>query len=151
MTIDQQSYQAGSAVSDFLADRSRALHLGSAALMTVGTLMPWASVLFFKVSGSDADHGAPFWAALATLAAVILVARFPKQWMYRTVAIGLPLYVAAEAVYVINSWTGQSGTTDALFDIHVSLQPGLFVTLAAAVGCLACVGRSIMRERAARQ
>lgn len=151
MSIDEQpTSPALPAFAEFAADRIRVAHTAAAAGAVIGTLMPWVSVFFVKVNGTDVDGGLPFWAALAILAVAIFGSRIPWVWVYRVLAVGLPLYLAGEAVYVISQASTASTDENEFFEIGVSLQPGLFITLAAAVACIVVTVMGIQRDRAAR-
>ncbi|MBA3745208.1 hypothetical protein [Sporichthya sp.] len=106
------------------------------------------------MSGTDVEHGLPFYAALAGLAVVLFgmripqLWRIPQTWAYRVLAVGLPLYVAGEAAWVIYKANTDKPEANEFFDVSINLQPGVFLTLVAAVTCIVLTVVTARRERA---
>lgn len=158
MSIDERPPSTvAPSFASLTADRVRLTHTVAAAALVVGTLMPWVSVLWMKMSGTDADHGLPFYAALAGLAVVVFGAqipqiwRLPKVWVYRVLAVGMPLIAAGEAAWVIYNVNTDKPEDNEFFDVSVSLQPGIFLTFVAAITCIAMVVVAARRDRANEQ
>lgn len=150
MSIDQQqNTSVAPSAATWIAEHPHAVRVGAAGVALLGTLMPWVSVLFFKISGMDVWQGMPFWAALGAVGAIAAAERIPHVWVRRGLVVGLPAVVAAAAVYVLARVSTYAPEDNEFFDLTVSPQPGLFITAAGAVACVVLAVRDIRRERTA--
>ena len=86
--------------------------------------------------------------SLVSLSAVVFVARIPRTGPWRALLVGAPALVAASALYVLVRISAYEPEENDFFDIAVSLQPGLFLTLAASATCVVVATKAIKKERA---
>lgn len=147
MSAEQPNNSLGPILAPLLADRTRLTHVVAAAALVVGVLMPWISVIIVKISGSDLDHGGPFWASLANLAVVLFASKFAYVWLYRVLAVCLPAYIGFDALRIIFLTLTDKPEDNEFFDFAVALQPGVFLSAAAAGTCVAVPVLVAVRER----
>jgi hypothetical protein len=126
--------------------------LASCALMAIGALGPWVTVLGFSASGTEGGDG---WIVLlaALLAAGVILwhDRNPRLWKL-VVAVLAALAAFGTGAYdwsEIESVAAETEELEGVFDLSVSVGWGLILCTFASVSLIAAVGAHFLRHRAA--
>lgn len=127
-------------------DTARKLMGGAALAAAIGTFLPWASILFATVSGTEADRGQV--ALGACIAGGLLLLWRDAPWWLQLIPSTL---AGGMAVWFWWDVASTPAGTGLLADVHARTGAGVYLTVIASVVWICIAGRSREQLSAARR